>query len=390
LAGTHFQIPVIEYARQAGHYIITCDNRPDNPGHKLADEYTDISTTDPERILKLAIQKNIDGILAYGSDPAALTAAYVSEKLQLPGNNYRSVLTLSDKGLFRKFLNENKFFTPKYSVIRSFEEADQLPEVYQNNFFVKPVDSSGSKGITRLSPGESFKPAFNYAMGFSRKREVIFEEEIQRKGPHIHGEAFVYNGKLKFLLLGDQYFSAVNVCAPLSTTLPSIEHSDLPDKITGELQRLLSLIEFRTGGLNIEIIRDNHDRIHFLEIGARNGGNLMPELAGMASGFNMAAANVNSALNEEIDFSFIYPTDRYYTQVILHSHENGKYSGVNIPETFNDNLKTKLFYYLKGDDVRIYRNSRDVVGLMLFAFNNRNDCKDLLSFITHNNVINLS
>jgi hypothetical protein len=32
LAGTHFQIPVIEYAKQAGHYVITCNNKPDNPG----------------------------------------------------------------------------------------------------------------------------------------------------------------------------------------------------------------------------------------------------------------------------------------------------------------------------------------------------------------------
>lgn len=168
-----------------------------------------------------------------------------------------------------------------------------------------------------------------------------------------------------------------------------MEHSVFMDSVSEELVKLLNLIGYKTGGLNIEIIRDKEDRIFFIEIGARNGGNLMPELARMASGFDLAAANVNAALNEEIDFHFVYPTDLFCTQVILHSHENGKYHGVNIPEVFKDNLKTELIYYTKGDDVHIYRSSQDVVGLLLFSFNNKDGCNNLIRFINHNNVINL-
>jgi biotin carboxylase len=389
LAGTHFQIPVIEYAKESGHYVITCDNRPDNPGHRLADEYINVSTTDLNGILEVAFKKEIDGILAYASDPAALTAAYVSEKLKIPGNSYNSVHTLSDKGQFRKFLTNNNFPVPKFRVIRSIEEAKKVSGIFQNNIFVKPVDSSGSKGITKLPPGENLKSAYNYALKFSRKGEVIIEEEINRSGPHIHGEAFVHNGELKFMLLGDQYFSAVNSCAPLTTTLPSLIHKDVMDYIDKTLRRIIKLVNFQTGGLNIEIIRDSEDRIYFIEIGARSGGNLMPELACMATGFNLAAANVNAALQEEIDFHFDYPAHRYYTQVILHSHKNGKYNGANIPEEFKDNLKTELIYYTKDDNVNIYRNSQDVIGLLLFAFNDKDVCNRLIRFVNHNNVINL-
>jgi formate-dependent phosphoribosylglycinamide formyltransferase (GAR transformylase) len=49
LGGSFFQIPSIEMVKRLGHYAITCDYRPDNPGHRLADEYHNVSTTDPQR-----------------------------------------------------------------------------------------------------------------------------------------------------------------------------------------------------------------------------------------------------------------------------------------------------------------------------------------------------
>lgn len=91
LGGAPTQIPPIKYALEQGHYVITCDYLPENPGHKLAHEYHDVSTTDKEAVLALAKSLNIDGIVAYASDPAAPTAAYVSENLGLPGNPYESV-----------------------------------------------------------------------------------------------------------------------------------------------------------------------------------------------------------------------------------------------------------------------------------------------------------
>ena len=91
LGGTMQQIPIIKLAKEMGLYVITCDYAPENPGHKYADEYHNVSTTDVDGVLELAKELKIDGIVAYASDPAAPTAAYVAEKLGLPGNPYESV-----------------------------------------------------------------------------------------------------------------------------------------------------------------------------------------------------------------------------------------------------------------------------------------------------------
>ena len=95
------QYAIKEAVRQ-GCYVITCDYLPQNPGHKFSHEYHNVSTTDKEAVLSLARRLKVDGIVAYASDPAAPTAAYVCEKLGLPTSPYKSVEILSKKHLFRK------------------------------------------------------------------------------------------------------------------------------------------------------------------------------------------------------------------------------------------------------------------------------------------------
>ena len=104
LGASYFQIPAIKYAKLKDYHVITVDYMPDNPGHKFSDEYYNISTVDKNSILELAKKLRIDGILSYASDPGAPTAAYVAEKLALPGNPYESVRILQRKYLFRNLL----------------------------------------------------------------------------------------------------------------------------------------------------------------------------------------------------------------------------------------------------------------------------------------------
>ena len=63
LGGANTQIPSILTAKKMGYYTITCDYLPDNPGHKFADEYHNVSTTDKEAVLALAKELQIDGML---------------------------------------------------------------------------------------------------------------------------------------------------------------------------------------------------------------------------------------------------------------------------------------------------------------------------------------
>ena len=104
LGGLRYLIPVIQAAHELGYYVITCDYLPHNVAHKYADEYHNISITDKNAVLELAKELKINGIMSFAVDPGVLTAAYVCDKLGLPGNPYTSVQILQNKALFLRNL----------------------------------------------------------------------------------------------------------------------------------------------------------------------------------------------------------------------------------------------------------------------------------------------
>lgn len=150
LGGSMYQTYAIKAARDMGYYVITCDYLPDNPGHQYAHEYYNVSTTDKDAVLALAKELKVDGIVAYASDPAAPTAAYVSEKLGLPTSPYKSVEILSKKHLFRQYLTEHGFNVPRAKSYTTYEEAEKDIDSFHLPVMVKPVDSSYSKNMVDI------------------------------------------------------------------------------------------------------------------------------------------------------------------------------------------------------------------------------------------------
>ena len=85
LGGGWQQLPAIRKAREMGLRVIVADYLESAPGRKEADRFYLVSTRDREAILALAGREAVDGVLAFASDPAELTAAYVAEECGLPG-----------------------------------------------------------------------------------------------------------------------------------------------------------------------------------------------------------------------------------------------------------------------------------------------------------------
>ena len=177
LGGNYFQMTLIKAAKELGCHVITVDYLPNNPGHKYADEYYNISTIDKEAILNLAKKLKIDGICTYASDISAPTVAYVAEKLGLPTNPYESVHILTNKHLMRKFLKEHKFNVPKSEGFNNFSDAFEYFRSLKKIAMIKPVDSSGSKGVSKISSEDEFKSAYDEAMRYSLSKNIIVEEK---------------------------------------------------------------------------------------------------------------------------------------------------------------------------------------------------------------------
>ena len=370
LGGAMQQIPIIRQAKEMGLYVITCDYAPENPGHRLADEYHNVSTTDLEGVLSLAESLGIDGIVAYASDPAAPTAAYVAEKLGLPGNPYESVRLCTRKDLFRAFLREHGFNSPRAQGYDTWEEAAADLERFRFPLMVKPVDSSGSKGVVKIGKPEELKAAVEEALSYSRCGRFIVEEFIRKKGYQVSGDGFSVNGKLVFTSYGNELYSSAGGTreyVALGEFWPSLLTAEQKRKVDGELQRLITALGMRTCAYNIEVILDENDTPYVLELGPRNGGSYIPQLIRYATGVDLVKYTILGALGEDCSGLEMTETKGVWSNYMIMSHAGGRFRALRFEEEFQrKNLLDVYCTCQPGDPVRPYRNTTDSMGTLLF------------------------
>jgi len=374
LGASKFQIPPIKYAKEQGHYVITCDFLPENPGHKFADEYHNVSTTDKEAVLRLSKNLKIDGIVAYASDPAAPTQAYVANKLGLPSNPYDSVEILARKDLFRDFLEKNNFLVPKSKSFYSLNDASDWINEINFPIIIKPVDSSGSKGVTKVLDKNNIKEAFTYALEFSREKKIVIEEFFVRDGYQVAGDGFVINGKLVFKCWANEHFDKLcNPLVPIGESFPTIMSKYTLNQAHNETQRLLDLLKINSGALNFDFHYNKNGDFSFLELGPRNGGNLIPEVIKYSTGVDLIKYTVDSALGLDCSELSMKETNGFYSSYMVHSLEDGIFKNIWYSDEIKKNILEESIFVKDGDTVKRFDGSNHTLGTMIMKFNSNEE-----------------
>lgn len=382
LGGSMQQIPAIKRAKELGNNVITCDYLPSNPGHKYSDEYHNVSTTDLDGVLKLATELKIDGIIAYASDPAAPTAAYVSEKLNLPGNPYKSVKILTEKDLFRDFLQKNNFTCPRAKGFLTYEDALKEINMFKFPVMVKPVDSSGSKGVVKVSKLDDLEEAVKEALSYSRGKRFIIEEFIVKKGYQVSGDGFSVDGKLVFTSYGNELYSnkGTRDYVALGEFWPTLLTKEQKEKVDTELQKLITALGMKTCAYNIEVILDKDDSVYVLELGPRNGGSYIPQLIKYATGVDLIDYTIYGALGEDCSTLKMKETNGFYSNYMIYSTTSGKFKKIQFDEKFEkENLLDVYCTHSLGEEVHAYSNTSHSLGTILFKANSLEEMIEITS-----------
>ena len=372
LGGSAQQVPAIEAAKEMGYETILIDYLPDNPGQHVADKWYQESTTDVETVYRIAKEEGVSGILPYASDPAALPAAIVAERLGLPTNPAKSVEILGVKHKFRKFLLENGFPCPKNYTFSPDTDINEIKENLKRLRFpivIKPTDSSGSKGVSFLKDTEDLEKAIKHAADYSRNRVLIAEEFIERGFPNvIGGDIFVEDGRIVLYgdmacLRGDNGKGLI----PIGKRKPSGTTKVQTERLHKELQRLITSLGIKSGEFNIELIIDKDDNPHFLELGPRAGGNMIPIQLSDAYGVDLIKANVAAAMGEPTHLKPTELKDCFMTYV-LHSLKDGIYENVKYSEEIEPYIYRKVHYKKAGDKVEKFDGAGKALGIVFMRF----------------------
>ena len=371
LGGLRYLLPVIEAAHKLGIYVITCDYLPDNIAHKYSDEYRNVSIVDKEAVLAVARELQIDGIMSFAVDPGVVTAAYVQEEMGLPGNPYESVCILQNKDRFRNFLTKHGFNVPKAKGFSSIAEA--LAEAYWYPWpaIVKPTDSAGSKGVTKVNRLEDLEPALKVAFEHSLSGRVIVEEFIEKQGCSSDSDCFSVDGQLKFVSFSAQRFdeNAPNPYTPSAYSWPSTFTKEQEAELTSEVQRLLTLLGMRTSIYNIETRIGVNGKPYIMEVSPRGGGNRLAEMVRFATGVDLITNAVRAAVGEEVVCVEQKPYDGHWAEIVLHSQKDGKFVALDIDDEFyQTHVKQVDLWVKENEKVNAFKGANDAIGTLVLNF----------------------
>lgn len=379
LGGSAQQVPAIETAKKLGYYTVLCDYLEDNPGQYSADKFYLISTTNKEAVLEVAQNEKVDGVIAYASDPAAPTAAFVAEKMGLPSNPYQSVEILCNKDRFRSFLQENGFNAPKYGGYSEKEKAKNDIKNFSMPVIIKPSDSSGSKGVTVLYNLDLLDDAIELAFSFSRSHRIIIEEFIEKKHKYlVGGDLFIDNGKIILWgMLNCHRDNHVNNLVPIGKSYPLILDEKDIDNIKNTLQRLVDKLQIKSGGMNVELVIDKNDNVWPIDIGPRNGGNMIPDLLGMIYNIDVIEMAVKAAMGEDVSID-MKSENVFYATHNLHSDRSGLFDYIQYSNNIKPYIVKECIYKKPGEKVEFFDNASKALGIIFLKFNSVEEMIDII------------
>lgn len=384
LGGIRYLLPVIKAAHEQGYYVITADYLPDNIAHKYSDEYVNVSIIDKDAVLKVAQEKQIDGIMSFGVDPGVVSASYVQNQMGLPSfGPFESVEILQNKDKFRAFLTEHGFNVPKAKGFSSKQEALSDLSWYDFPVIVKPTDSAGSKGVTKVDSENQLSAALDYAFAHSMSKHVIVEEFIEKKGCSSDTDCFSIDGKLTFVSFNAQRFddNASNPFTPAAYSWPSTFTRKEEEYLTLEIQRLITLLNLKTAVYNVETRIGVNGQPYIMELTPRGGGNRLCEMLRYATGVDMITAITRAVVGDSIlEAVEQKPYKGHWAEIILHADKNGRFDRIEIDDKLPADIIEKDLWVKQGDKVESFEGANNAIGTLVLKFNT---AKELEYAITH-------
>ncbi len=296
IGASYLQEPLIQKAKNRGIETHVFAWAANDVGEKSADYFYPISITEKEQILKKCEEIKVDGICTIASDLAAITVGYVAEHMGLIGNKMPSIEKSTNKHLMRECFELNGDPSPKSLLVRSVYDLDGINLDYP--IIVKPVDRSGSRGITKLEDSDGLNEAIERAKEQGFEKCALVEEFAT--GQEYSVEYISWEGKHHFLALTKKYTTGAPMFIETGHLEPASISYDLINKIKQTISHALDSLEIEYGASHSEIKITDEGDIKIIEIGGRMGGDhIGASLVELSTGYDFLNGVIDVALGIE-------------------------------------------------------------------------------------------
>ncbi|MES2963832.1 MAG: ATP-grasp domain-containing protein, partial [Bdellovibrionota bacterium] len=245
-----WQMNGIAQAREAGLRVLAIDGDPNAEGLKIADRSICHDLSKHDEIIALLkesdITSSIRGAVSFCSEVGMELAARIRSDFDLPGLRPSTVRRYLDKGIQRSLWKEKRVPGPRFEIASDSGQARRAIENFGFPVIVKPIDSSGSRGVTKLeSPSDDISAAVERAFEFSRTASVIVESFME--GTEFTVEVFADRGRVQVLAVTEKKKvpgTRGTVARELATPLRS---PDVVDNLGATVVKAFEALDYRDG-----------------------------------------------------------------------------------------------------------------------------------------------
>ncbi len=292
LGATKLMEQIIDIGRAYGAKVYVVDYNVDSPAKKSADYAFLADATDVDTIVDLIKKHQIDGVITGFAD-SLLPAYYeICTKAKLPCYlTPKHIEFTTNKKMFREYCK--KFHIP--NVKEYTKENVQFPLI------VKPVDNSGSRGISLCNDYDEYKKAVEGALSFSKSKNILIEEYVHYKEATIF-YIFV-DGKYYFSLMADRNTVQVKdgyIKLPNGYTFPSPHSQTAYDALHDKFSKMFKELEIKNGIMFIQCFIDDKGLCIPYEPGFRITASLEHLVMQKSCAYSSMAMLINFALTNSM------------------------------------------------------------------------------------------
>ena len=358
-----YQVPLIRRARQMGIYTIVVSIPGDYPGFALADEALYINTTDEEAVLRAARERKVDGIVTVGTDVAVITIGRVCEELHLCGLSFASARISTDKSLMKECFARAGVRTARFLKFSLDTPAASVLEQCSGLDFpliIKTVDSSGSRGITRIDRPEQLAAAVEAVRAVTRRDYYLVEEFIT--GEDFGAQAFVYDGEILFVLPHGNYQFHGDTGVPAGHYVPYPLEAEALEDMKKQVTGAIRAMGLDYCAVNADLILKD-GKTYIVELTGRGGATGLSELDSVYLGVDLYEQILRAALGERPRFPEDGGPKTACACKLLQSPATGKLGRLEDRNPSEEaDLVEVVLDHRAGEPVRAFRVGPDRIG----------------------------
>ena len=296
IGASYLQLPLIVKAKEMGLETHVFAWAANDVGEREADYFYPISITEKEKILDVCREIGISGVCSIASDLAMLTVNYIAEQMGLTANSMDATYNSTNKHRMRECFFANGDPSPKSMQVTCVEDLGGVQLTYP--VIVKPVDRSGSRGITKLESEEGLKDAIENAKDQGFIKEALVEEFAE--GQEYSVEYISWKSEHHFLTLTKKFTTGAPHFIETGHLEPAPVDSNTLNRIKSIVPHALDSLGLAYGASHTEVKIDDKGNIRIIEIGGRMGGDCIgSSLVQLSTGVDFVKAVIEVALGKE-------------------------------------------------------------------------------------------